>query len=433
MDQREHPRLRPVEAIPDPENGRVILRDPTQLAAGLLVVEATHLGFLALLDGTRRRLEIQGEYARRTGEILLSADLDGLLDQLETAGYLEGPGFEVYYEGLVREYRSNPVRPLRSPDGFGAPAAELPALLDGILAEAVARPTGMGVREYGGVGVSLTHSTPTLPHSHTPTLPHHPAPLSGIVVPHLDYSRGAPCYGDGYAALLHAERPRRVVVLGTNHFGRSSSVVATDRDFATPWGVVETDRDFLGRLQAETGGNLMPYELDHLREHSVELQALWLRHLFGEGVRIVPFLCPDPSGPDGTRPGDPDGVDLREFARALGDLVRRDPEPTLLIASADLSHVGGYFGDDRRLDSGFLDYVRDTDEAGLRLIDGNDAEGYREHMGRTGNPTRVCSVGCLYALMTALPDTAPLRLRYHQAVTKEIGNGVTCAAYAFYA
>lgn len=38
LSEREQPRLRPVEAIPDRENGRVILRDPTQLAAGLLVM-----------------------------------------------------------------------------------------------------------------------------------------------------------------------------------------------------------------------------------------------------------------------------------------------------------------------------------------------------------------------------------------------------------
>ena len=102
--------------------------------------------------------------------------------------------------------------------------------------------------------------------------------------------------------------------------------MATDKDFQTPWGVVPTDREFLGRLQAECGGSLQPYPLDHLREHSVELQAVWLHHLFGDGIRIVPFLIPDPSGPRGTAAGDPEGVDVREFSRALGDLVRRDPE-----------------------------------------------------------------------------------------------------------
>jgi AmmeMemoRadiSam system protein B len=155
--------------------------------------------------------------------------------------------------------------------------------------------------------------------------------------------------------------------------------------------------------------------------------------LLGDGFRIVPVLCPDPSGPLGTAPGDAGGVDLRAFATALGELVREDPEPTLLVASADLSHVGGYFGDRRPLDDGFVDEVRDADEAALALVEQNAPEALRVHMARTRNPTRICSVGCLYTLMTALsPSARPLRLGYHQALTPELENCVTCAAFAFY-
>jgi MEMO1 family protein len=408
------PCLRPVEAIPDPQNGRVILRDPTQLAAGLLVVGMTEFVLLTLLDGQRRRVEIQAEYARRFGQLLLNHELDGLLDQLSSAGFLAGPGFESYYGRLAEEYRLLPFRPLRDPNGLGAPAPELPAYLNGTLAAAEA-----AAGEQSPIaGSPLARGER----------------LAGMVTPHLDYPRGAPCYGAGYHSARTSESPRRVVILGTNHFGRSRSVVATAKDFETPWGCVPNDRAFLERLQAECGGNLMPYELDHLREHSIELQVIWLHHLFGDGVRIVPFLCPDPGSPRGTEPGDPEGVDLREFARALGHLVRQDPEPTLLIASADLSHVGGYFGDKKRLEPSFLQAVREMDEAALAFIDRNDAEGYRSHMAQTGNPTRVCSVGCLYALMTALgPEARPHRLRYHQAVTAELDNCVTSTAYAFYA
>jgi AmmeMemoRadiSam system protein B len=403
--ERENPCLRPVEAIPDEENGRVILRDPTQLASGLLVVGEAELLLLSLLDGTRSRLEVRGEFTKRTGQIVLSADLDGMLEQLEEAGYLEGPAFESYYDGLAAEYRALPFRPLRDPDSYGAPAPQLREYLDEILS----------------VAEATTDARDGAP--------------AGIVAPHLDFERGFPCYAEGYRALLAGgERPRRVVILGTNHFGRSQSVVATTKDFQTPWGVLPTDRAFLARLQTVCGGNLAPYELDHLHEHSIELQAVWLHHLFGEDASIVPVLCPDPSRSRGTAPGDPDGVDLKQFSLALGRLVREDPEPTLLIASADLSHVGGYFGDETELSAPFLAEVRQADDAALELVDRNAAEPFRKHMAATRNPTRVCSVGCLYALMTALgPEARARRLRYHQAVTAELQNCVTSAAYAFYA
>jgi AmmeMemoRadiSam system protein B len=405
---REHPRLRPLEAIPDPDRQRIILRDPTQLASGALVVGAEQFTLLTLLDG-RRRVEIQSEFARRFRQLLLSEDLDRLLDQLDAAGFLEGSGFDRYYQGLTRQYLEAPHRPLRDPDSFGAPVTELPTYLDGIIDAAAndARTRRGPARTRGR--------------------------LAGIIAPHLDFERGLPCYGDGYHHVRQGERPRRVVVLGTNHFGRSRSVVGTDKDFETPWGVLPTDREFLARLQAECGGELMPYPLDHLREHSVELHSVWLHHVLGDQVRIVPFLCPDPSGPRGTAPGDAGGVDVREFALALGKLVREDPEPTLIVASADLSHVGRYFGEDCSLTDGYLQEVRKTDETALSFVEANDPEGFRTHMAETQNPTSICSVGCIYAAMVALGGEAtPHALRYHQAVTLEMENAVTCASFAFY-
>src|SRR5205807_2699111 len=98
---------------------------------------------------------------------------------------------------------------------------------------------------------------------------------------------------------------------------------------------------------------------------------------------------------------------------------------------ADLSHVGGYFGDQRPLDEDLQETVRLEDEEALRWVEANDPEGLRRHVADTGNPTRWCSVGCLYATMTALGSGARAeRLAYRQAATPEWQNCVTCAAFA---
>jgi len=418
----ELPRLRPVEVIPNAtEDGRVLLRDPSGLAAGMLAVGPPALTILALMDGYHRRIDAQAAFMRRFGQMLFMEELDALVDQLDRAGYLEGPSFESYYAGLVEEYLTAPHRPLRDPDGFGAPADALATHLDEIL-------------ESQAPSARLQAPSPTS--SLEPgawSLEPGAKRLLGLIAPHLDYARGRPCYGASYRLLRGGPHPERAVILGTNHFGRSGAVVATRKAFDTPFGVVPNDPEFLERLEAACGGDLFPSELDHLREHSVELQVVWLRHLLGEGCRIVPFLCPDPCGPTGTAPRDGRGADLRGFAEALGGLLRDDPVPTLLVASADLSHVGSYFGDTRSLDTAYLESVAAGDDDALRHVDADDAEGFRAHMTATGNPTRVCSVGCIYALMTALGTEArPVRLGYHQAVTAEIDNAVTCAAYAFY-
>jgi MEMO1 family protein len=408
--EQPFPRLRPVEA--ERVGDRVVLRDPTGLAQGALVTREAELVLLSLLDGTNSLGEIQTAFSTWSGQALAAAQLEVLLDQLDSTGYLEGPAFEAYYAGLLDGYRRNSVRPMGSAGACGAPLDQLPEYLDAALSRAPAS----GAPPAAG-------------------------PLLGLVAPHLDFPRGLPCYAAAYRALAGALRgphgrgpaPTRVVVLATNHWGRSQSVVTTEADFATPWGNVTTDRPFLRRLQDRCGGDLMPYELDHANEHSVELQVVWLRHVLGDDFCIVPALCPDPSGPRGTSAGDPNGVDLHRFSRALAELAADDPEPTLFVASADLSHVGGYFGDDRSLDGGFLAEVREADEAGLRWLEAGDPEAYRRHMSTTGNPTRVCSVGCLYTILAVLEGRArPRRLEYHQAVTSAAENCVSSAAYALY-
>jgi len=221
------------------------------------------------------------------------------------------------------------------------------------------------------------------------------------------------------------------VILGTNHFGRSASVVTTGSDFATPLGTTHTDTDFIERLE-ERCGDLRAFELDHLREHSVELQLAWLQHLFGaDSFELAAFLCPDPCGPTGTAPAAGNGVDLRDFAQTLGAIVAEDARDTLLVAGADMSHVGANFGDDRRLDDEYLRKVRDHDETALSLLASEGTEGWLRYLAQDGNPTHVCSVGCVFALAAALDGASATRLGYHQAVDLATQTCVTCAAVVY--
>jgi AmmeMemoRadiSam system protein B len=223
------------------------------------------------------------------------------------------------------------------------------------------------------------------------------------------------------------------VILGTNHFGRATAPVATRKDFQTPLGLTRTDGEFLSRLDQRCGADLCAHEFDHQREHSVELQVLVLQHLLGaDNFEIVPVLCHDPCGPPGTAPYDGHGVDLRVFAEALGGLIREDDTPTVVIAGADLSHVGRRFGDDRELDADFLREIERRDHEALEQVANNSAGPFVETLRNRANNTRVCSAGCIYALMTALPQARGELLRYHQAVDPEGGTGVTCTAMAFW-
>ena len=215
--------------------------------------------------------------------------------------------------------------------------------------------------------------------------------------------------------------------------GSPRSVVGTRKDFDTPFGVVPHDAAFMQRLDERCGADLCDREYDHAREHSVELQVVLLKHVLqGREFTMAPYLCPDVCGPTGTAPSDGRGVDLRGFAAALRAEIEASGVPTCLIVGADLSHVGRYFQDDRNLDADSLHAVEASDRRVLDCILESDPEAFRADISSTSNATNICSAGCIYVLASVLSGRArPRLLHYHQALTREIENCVTCAAIEF--
>jgi predicted class III extradiol MEMO1 family dioxygenase len=148
----------------------------------------------------------------------------------------------------------------------------------------------------------------------------------------------------------------------------------------------------------------------------------------GSAFQIVPVLCPDICGPTGSLPADGDGPDLRDFALALGELVADSDERTVIIAAADLSHVGQRFGDPDPTTPEFLEQVARYDRGLLALLELRDVGAFVAKLRVSGNLTRICSSGCLMALLLALPERPFCVLGYHQAVDMAAETHVTCAA-----
>lgn len=374
------------------------VRDRSGLSEVVLSLSAPALDIMSMMNGDQTCEDIRRQFQASFGRALAEATLHSMVTHLENAHFLEGPGFEAYYQSLLDEYRNGRTREMPHATALGI-VDDSGAIFEEMLADA------------NGSAPSGT--------------------VVGLIAPHLDYPRGRPCYAVAYATLRNRPPPARVIILGTNHCGRSTSVVATGNDFATPLGVTRVDGSFLEKLE-ECCGDLRTFELDHAREHSIELQVAWLQHVFGaDAFTIVPLLCPDPCGPTGTAPLDGRGVDLREFALNLGELVRNDAGATLIVAGADLSHVGAAFGDERPLDEAFLEEVRNRDRQALDRLRTGEVEGFRRCVAEQENPTRVCSAGCIFVLATALPDASASLLGYHQAVDLPTQTCVTCAAVAF--
>lgn len=390
------PALRRVEIMPfQDENGQQLfaLQDMTQIAPQTLAVSVHGFFLLSQLDGESTVRDVQLAFLEEFGQAISLEQISETIASLDEALLLETDRFEQAYKRRRDEYLAADARDNREryPD-----EATLRAELDQILnAESTAAVSD----------------------------------LRGLIAPHLDYARGAPCYREAYAALAQAPPADRYVILGANHFGSSSCVVATAKDFLTPLGRVPTDSEFIRELESALGQTLREHELDHANEHSVELQVQMLQAaLGGRPFSIVPALCPDPCGESGTRPHDGCGPDLGDFADALRDVLARDGRRTVLIAGADLSHVGQRFGEETPTTPEFLKRVEASDTALLGLLERREDEAFIKLIADDENTTRICSAGCVYTLLRALPGEPCRVLRYHQAVNMEMETHVTCFA-----
>ncbi len=150
-------------------------------------------------------------------------------------------------------------------------------------------------------------------------------------------------YGSVYGRLRVADKPARIVILGTNHFGEDTGVCGCDKGFRTPIGTSPADEEMIAAMRSSLGDGLFEHRYDHEREHSIELQAAWLQHVFGDAEGNSPpvfaALVHDPVVNNGES-YDGQGIALEPFVEALKNAIDTLPGPTLLVGSVELSHVG---------------------------------------------------------------------------------------------
>jgi AmmeMemoRadiSam system protein B len=237
------------------------------------------------------------------------------------------------------------------------------------------------------------------------------AGVLGIIAPHLDLERGGANYAAAYTVVRGATRPDRVVVLGTNHFGLGDGVVATRLGQDSPFGIVPSDTALADMLGRELGDRLFKDEADFLGEHSVQFHIPWIAHTL-PGVPVFAALVPDPMramiADDGAR------ASYAEFRGALRDAIKAMPGRTLVVASADLSHVGPAFGDPGPVGAQVRKQVEEIDRGLLAEFASGDVEAFIQSVRGAGNATRWCSIGNMSAALVVTGGTPEL-IQYGQS------------------
>ncbi|MGL4423835.1 MAG: AmmeMemoRadiSam system protein B, partial [Gemmataceae bacterium] len=247
----ERPRLRPgLQATRD--GTQFQLHDPLRITPHAVTLSGSAIRLL--------EKHFQGE--RTLAEIVAATNVPGLtlesLQELTTTLdrclFLDSPYWRAYL-----------ASPDRYPSCLGC-YAETPAGIDAQLRELFTRP--------GGPGLPAAASTPTT--------------TRAILAPHMDYVRGNVTYAHAFAEAARVFPGNLFVIIGTSHYS-GARFSLTRKNFSTPYGTVPTDTAYLDRIGAVYGRGLYDDPLAHLPEHSIELEVVFLQHLFRDRpLRIVP-------------------------------------------------------------------------------------------------------------------------------------------------
>ncbi len=405
------PQLRAVEAFPVHAEGEelVCLRDPMGFAQAPVFLNKVLTFLVSRMDGQNTLRDIQADFFRATGEILPMKQLESLVEQLDEQHYLESERFRRFFEEQVRDFGEAPVRPARH---SGTAYESDPAALEG------------QIRGF------YTHSEG--PGSDCSSDPEHP--IRGLVAPHIDYHRGGPTYAHAYKALAENPGANRFILFGTCHTPMERRFALTRKHFETPCGIMETDTEFVEHLASKLPQDYFHDEFSHRGEHSLEFQAVFLKHTFRQrsDIKIIPILVgsfQDFCGEGRTSAGD---SEVEAFVGAIRGTVEQLPGSYAVIAGADLAHVGRRFGDSSGPTPHSMERVEHEDLEFLKFVAEGDAEGMFRSIVADNDARRVCGYPPIYMTLRTLENPRGRVLQYRQWVDFDAGAAVTFAAVALY-
>jgi AmmeMemoRadiSam system protein B len=394
------PRLRPLELkwLDDAGQRRLFIRDPSGVSPFAATVPSWMANLIALCDGERDVPSIRAAFEIRTGLSLTDDHVETVIKQLDEALFLDSPKFQAARDEALREYRERPNRPAAlAGQAYPSDPRELRAALDGFAA---------GNDQSGAIQMPR-----------------------GVVSPHIDYQRGGTTYARTWRRAAGAVRNAEIVVIfGTDHAGGPGKITLTRQSYATPLGVLPTATDIVERL-ADAIGPEEAYaeELHHRDEHSIELAGVWILGVSNDRPpEIVPILC---GSFHEFSEGIADPATNERFARLLEALrLATMGRRVLVVAAADLAHVGPAFGDDRPLDNDDRRRLAAADERLLESVRIGDAEAFLDQLRAERDGRRVCGLPPIYLMLRFLGRSDGTIVNYEQCPADAEGGSLVSIA-----
>jgi len=387
-------KLRDIQIQPFMQGGDkgILLSDPIGLSNKVLFIPQSLAMVLMLMDGTRDLGALRTGIELRTGVPISGSLLEQFVSQLDEALFLDNETYARAYEAVLREYQTAISRPpVLAGKCYPFNAGELTAFLQQHLDQA----------ESNGIK--------------------HPGEVKGLISPHIDFQRGAEIYAKVWSQAKSAvKQAELVVILGTDHNEASGRITLTRQNYETPWGVIPTAQDVVQELVEKIGDDALCCEIHHRREHSVEVAAIWMHYLLGdERCDLLPILC----GSFHSFIEQCQSPRTATYIESTIEILKRVSRHrrTVIVAAADLAHMGPVFGDPLKLDVIGLARMAEQDEELIAIINKGNAEDFYALISGDRDSRHICGVPPIYITLSVLDGMEGTTLGYLQCPASDDG------------
>jgi AmmeMemoRadiSam system protein B len=366
------PRLRTVNALPATHKERrmVLLQDPLGIANKSVLIPPEITPLLFLCDGTRTVDQILGELRAQFGFELNREELDAWMELFDDATLLDNDNYRDRRAQVLKSFREKDHRPMiLSDDIYPADAGELKQILEPYLAHA--RHSG---KKDG---------------------------IKGMICPHIDYSRGWRVYAQVMASGRETIKSADlIIILGTDHFDDGNPLSLTLQNYRTPNGTLKTPGNIVTAIRDVVPDmDLFEGELRHRFEHSIELALTWLHYMRdGDPCEVVPILCGahDLFFEQGSR------QEFTWVSNIINELRQiTQNRNALIVAAADLAHVGIAFGGEAVSIEERVEVAR-ADERLLQQVKEGSPEQFIDEIFHVNDRYNVCGITPIYLLLRLL-------------------------------
>jgi MEMO1 family protein len=387
-------RLRPTLDFmpsPVPDKPGLLIRDPFYFSDATLIIPPALVESLTYFDGVHSSLDLREHLVRLTGDLDVSGLEQHLIDTLSEAGFLEDESFFRRKESAERTFASALTRDaVHAGTGYPDNPAELTSTLQEYLS-----------------GKGAAAATPA-------------GRLRAIAAPHVSPYGGIDSYRAAYASLTPSDAGRTFVVLGTSHYGQPDRFGLTRKPFVTPFGETGTNLALVDEIASAAGDGVLMEDYCHAIEHSIEFQVVFLQHLFGPRVRVVPVLCGafSRSMQEDRKPDDHEAV--RRTIGVLGEIAAREGDRLMWVLGVDMAHMGRRYGDrfEAAAGRGEMEGVARRDHSRIERMEQGDAAGFweqvRENRAHGNDDLKWCGSSPIYTFLRAMPDIRGQLLHYQQ-------------------